>query len=118
METYHITHYSPIPHQLSPSAFEDAYYNSRLRYSLRHLTIIENISEELIQEALQKSLKACCMLGINSNRHFKKIYVFDDEIGTLHTDWMMSRNGFNLMVMQIPSMNTKIAQWLWELAEQ
>ena len=114
--THPIIHYS-IAHQLSPGAFEDAYYNSRLRHSLRQLATIENISEEFILEALQKALEACRMLGIKSERHFKKIYVFDETIGTLHTDWMMSRNGFNLMVMQIPSMNTKIAQWLWELAE-
>ncbi len=117
METHHVTHYSQTPHQLSPSAFEDAYYNSRLRYSLLHLAIIENISEEFITEALQKSLKVCHILGISSHRHFKKIYVFDTKDSALHTDWLMSRNGFNLIVMQIPSLNTKIAQWLWELAE-
>jgi hypothetical protein len=117
METSHITHFSPIAHQLSPGAFEDAYYNSRLRHSLRHLATIEEISEELVMEALQKALKACGMLGIKSDRHFKKVYVFDEIIGTLHADWMMSRNGFNLIVMQIPSLNARIAQWLWELAE-
>ena len=116
METYHITPYSPIPHQLSPTAFEEAYYHSRLRYSLRHLAIIENISEQLIQQALQKSLAVCSLLGIKSDRHFKKIYVFDAMVGSLQTDWMMSRNGFNLMVMQIPSINPELAQWLWELA--
>ena len=117
METHHITHYSPIAHQLSPNRFEEAYFNSRLRYSLRHLAIIENISEELTQAALQKSLEVCCILGIKSDRHFNKIYVFDAADGALYTDWMMSRNGFNLMIMQIPSLNPGIAQGLWELAE-
>jgi hypothetical protein len=115
--TYPIIHHAPVTHPLSPTAFEEAYYDSRLRHSLRHLATIENISEELIREALQKSLEVCCILGIKSDRHFKKIYVFDARVGSLHTDWMMSRNGFNLMIMQIPSMNTKITQWLWELAE-
>jgi len=115
--TYPIIHYSSRAHQLLPNRFEDAYFNSRLRYSLRHLAIIENISKELTQVALQKSLEVCCILGIKSDRHFKKIYVFDAADGTLHTDWMMSRNGFNLMVMQIPSLNPGIAQGLWELAE-
>jgi len=78
--------------------------------------IIDNISEQLIQEALQKSLEVCCLLGIKSERHFKKIYVFDAMVGSLQADWIMSRNGFNLMVMQIPSINPEIAQWLWELA--
>jgi hypothetical protein len=115
--TYPIIHHSPVTHQLSPTGFEEAYYNSRLRHSLQDLAIIESISQELITDALQKSLEACHMLGIKSERHFKKIYVFDEKDGTLYTDWMMSRNGFNLIVMQIPSLDTKIAQWLWELAE-
>jgi hypothetical protein len=116
METTHLTHYT-VPHPFSANEFEEAYYNSRLRYSLRHLAIIENISHEFIMEALQKSLKVCHLLSINSDHHFKKIYVFDSISETLHTDWIMSRNGFNLMVMQIPSMNEKIAEWIWELAD-
>jgi hypothetical protein len=28
----------------------------------------------------------------------------------------MTKKGLNLMVMQTPSMNEKMARWLWELA--
>ena len=96
--------------------FEQAYYDSKLKYSLRHLTYIENISEEESNSTLQKSLQICQLLGIESKHHFKKIYLYDDAANTLYVDWIMSQKGFNLMVMQFPSMNEKKALWLWELA--
>jgi hypothetical protein len=30
----------------------------------------------------------------------------------------MSKNGFNLMLMQIAAINEKLAIWLWKLSEQ
>ena len=48
---------------------------------------------------------------------FKKIYVYDPEISTMHIDWRMTKKGLNLMVMQTPSIHEKMARWLWELAE-
>jgi hypothetical protein len=45
------------------------------------------------------------------------MYVFDGNTGALHIDWRMSKKGLNVMMMQIPALNEKIAQWLWELAK-
>jgi hypothetical protein len=104
-------------HQFMPNEFEEAFYNSTLRYSLRHLKFTENYAQENIMEVLQKSLQVCYLAGVNSKHHFKKIYVFDSNTGTLHIDWLMSKNGFNLMVIQTASVNEKMARWLWELAE-
>ena len=96
--------------------FEEAIYTSKLHYSLRHLMFSENISTENIIEALQKSLRICQLAGIESKQHFKKIYVYDLENQTLQIDWRMSQKGFNLMIMQFPSLNQKNAIWLWKLA--
>jgi hypothetical protein len=96
---------------------EEAMQNSMRRYSLRHLNFMEDISEEQISEALQKSMQVCRLLGINSVQHFKKIYVYDPEVSTMQIDWRMTKKGLNLMVMQTPSMNEKMARWLWELAD-
>ncbi len=98
------------------SDFEDSFYDSKLIYSLQHITFIGDISQENTMEALQKSLQTCYLAGINSKHHFKQIFVFDTSIGTLRLDWLMSRTGFNLMIIQIPSLNEKSAQWLWKLA--
>jgi hypothetical protein len=97
--------------------FEEAMQNSMRSYSLRHLNFMEDISEEQLSEALQKSKEVCRLLGINSIQHFKKIYVYDPEVSTMQIDWRMTKKGLNLMVMQTPSMNEKMARWLWELAD-
>jgi hypothetical protein len=97
--------------------FEEAMQNSMRKYSLRHLNLMDDISEEQISEALQKSMQVCRLLGINSVQHFKKIYVYDPEVSTMHIDWRMTKKGLNLMVMQTSYMNEKMARWLWELAD-
>ena len=117
METGIVTHYSSTIHPLIENEFEDAFYNSRLQYSLRHVAIIENISQEDLMDALQRSLQICRLAGFNSKHHFKKIYVFDSTSGVMYTDWLMNKNGFNLMVMQLSSLSEKRARWLWGLAD-
>jgi hypothetical protein len=97
--------------------FEEALQNSMRKYSLRQMNLLEDISEEQISEALQKSMQVCRLAGINSVQHFKKIYVYDPEVSTMHIDWRMTKRGLNLMVMQTPSINERMARWLWELAD-
>lgn len=95
---------------------EDAYYNSMLHYSLQHLSLLGDITPEKTMEALQKSLQICYLAGINSKHHFKEVYLFDVKTGTLTIDWRMSKIGFNLMIIQIPLLNEKLALWLWKLS--
>jgi hypothetical protein len=103
--------------QFMMNEFEEALHNSMRRYSLRHLDFMEDVSEEQIMEALQKSMQVCRLAGVNSVQHFKKIYVYDSEVSTMHIEWRMTKKGLNLMVMQSPSMNERLARWLWELAD-
>jgi len=116
METGLIVHYSSSIHHPSSDRFEEAFHHSQLRYSLRYLAMIGNVSTENITEALQKSLNVCRLAGINSRHHFKKNYVFDATAEVMHVDWLMSKTGFNLMVVHIPLVNERLALWLWELA--
>ena len=97
--------------------FEDALQNSMRRYSLRQLNFMDDISQENISDAVQKSMQVCRLVGVNGVQHFKKIYVYDPDISTMQIDWRMTKKGLNLMVMQTPSMNEKMARWLWELAD-
>jgi hypothetical protein len=115
MKTYAISH--SAKYDFSSNEFEEAVYASTLNYSLKHLKVAVTISPEILKEALQKSLQICSLAGINSKHHFKQIYVFDTSSGTLHIDWLMSKKGFNLMMMQIPFLNERKARWLWQLAD-
>ncbi|WP_435353063.1 hypothetical protein [Emticicia sp. SJ17W-69] len=117
MKTEYITLYSSNEEQAALGEFEDAFYNSLRRYSLRHLPFVEEVSQEKILEALQKSLQVCQLAGINSKQHFKQIYIYDDNIKTIHIDWKMSKRAVNLMATQIATLNEKTARWLWELSE-
>ncbi|MEO8759447.1 MAG: hypothetical protein ABI448_01050 [Bacteroidia bacterium] len=116
MKSYHIISHNVNQYQTASTKFEEDFYNSKLTYSIRHLSLIGNIKEENINEAIKKSLQICRLAGINSQYHFKKIYVFDANSQTLYTDWLMSKNGLNLMMMQLNNINEKKAQWLWELS--
>ncbi len=114
METDNIIRYSSD--EKLTSFIEEAFYDSKRQYSLRNLPLTDDISQELIIEALQKSFQVCHLAGINSSHHFKKIYVYDADISTMHIDWRMTKKGINLMVTQMSSLNEKTACWLWEMA--
>jgi hypothetical protein len=115
MKTDYITIYASNEDQ--SVEFEEALHNSLRQYSLLHLPFIEEISQENILEALQKSLQVCQLAGINSKQHFKKIYIYNDVVKSIHIDWKMSKRAVNLMATQIPTQNEKTARWLWELAD-
>ncbi len=116
MNKTHIIHYSSNRHPVDANNFEEAFYQSQLKYSLRHFAFSKDILPEMIEEAIQKSLQICYLAGINSKHHFKQIFVFDINSGTLYTDWIMSKKGVNLMMMQLPFKNESLARWLWQLA--
>jgi hypothetical protein len=118
MKTDYITLYSSTERQFAENEFEEALHHSMLQYSLQHLPMIEEIEQEKVMEALQKSILICSLAGVESKQHFKRRYIFDEDAATLHIDWLMSKKGLNVMVMQIPTMNETMARWLWELAEE
>jgi hypothetical protein len=109
--------YSAFSPNADYNKWKDSFYESKLLFSLHHLTFVGDISNESILDALGKSIKICDCAGENSKNHFKQIYVFDKDSDSMHIDWMMSKTGFNLLILQIPSLNNKIAKWIWNLAE-
>jgi hypothetical protein len=117
MKTESIIYYPLINTDFLHDEIENAFHDSLLCYSFRHLTYIEGISQENLLEALQKSLLVCRLAGINSKHHFKQIFVFDSVIETLLIDWRMSKTGFNLLIIQMPFANEQLASWLWKLAD-
>jgi hypothetical protein len=117
MNYYPIANFSSSRTDSSGGRFENAFFDSRLKYSFKNLNLIGDISKESILEALGKSMRLCDCAGKNSKNHFKQIYVFDDGDSSLHIDWMMSKTGFNILILQIPALNRKMAQWIWKLAD-
>ncbi len=117
MKTNEVTLYSSNISQFSVNDFEEALLNSMRRYSMKHLPYTEEVSEENILDALQKSLQICHLAGINGNQHFKKIFIYDADVHAVQVDWRMSKKGLNLMVMQSPQFNERLARWLCELAD-
>jgi len=117
MKNDEIAQFSSINRPGLMNDLEEVLQNSMRSYSLRQMNFMKDVSEELVLEALQKSMQVCRLAGGNSVQHFKKIYVYDDQVSTMHIDWRMTKKGLNLMVMQSPSVNEKMARWLWELAD-
>ena len=99
------------------SDFEDAFHQSKLQYSFRSLAIIGDVSQKDLAEALQKILQLCHLAQLNIKHHFKQIYVFEPKSQTLRKDCLMSKLGFNCLIMQIPLLNEKTAHWLLRLAD-
>jgi hypothetical protein len=117
MNTYTVVQYNASNYYSAVlKDFEEAICYATLKYSLRHLALIENISEDDSIETLKKSLQICQLAGIETKYHFKEIYVYDAVVHSLQRDWQMSQKGFNLLVMQFPVLNEKKARWLWALA--
>jgi|ERR1043165_1598921 hypothetical protein len=116
METYQITVYERHPARSVFDELDEALLESRLQYSMRHVLYTGAASMEELQLALQKSMQICSLAGSNSHYHFKPVYVFDPQTGITHTDWLMSKKAFCLMVMNLP-LNEQTAKWLWELTD-
>jgi hypothetical protein len=118
MNTYSITPYSTQPDFSIFADIEDALRHAMLSYSVQHhLLSIGIVSEEDIEEALAKAMRICSLAGIDSSYHFKQIFVFDEKTGALHSEWQLSKTGLKLLITQSPSLNEKMACWLWEMVD-
>lgn len=116
METYSITVYETRQVNAALDDFNEALRYQDLCYSMRDILLTGAATLEDLNEALQKSMQVCSLAEISSVEHFKPLYVFDPDTGITHTDWLMSKKGFCLMMMHLP-LNAQTARWLWELAD-
>ena len=118
MKTYSITYYSSMHGSGITDEFEEALYDSGLRYSMRHIILAGITSQENIMTAMKRAMQVCSLAGVNTRYHFKQVYISDEIAGVVYADWLMSRKGFNLTIMQSSELNGQIARWLWELSEE
>lgn len=117
MKRDQIIHNLQYKNQMAISDFEEMIYDVHLIYSLNQLNYLRYISDENIIESLRKSLMICNLIGENSKRHFKQIYVFDDSQGVMHIDWLISKKGIHLMLLQMKTIDKNMARWIWKMAD-
>lgn len=117
METNEIIILSSNYNPISMNDFEEIFLASMRRYSMRHLPLTHEVSQDNILEALQKSLRICQMAGIDGTHHFKKVFVYDADVQTVQIDWQMTKKGLNLMAMHTPELNERMARWLCQMAD-
>lgn len=79
----------------------DAYYLCMFTHSIRQLSILGNFTPESIFIAMQKSFEICNLIGVNAKHHYKKVFVYDAQMGVTSIDWLMSKKGYNLMKSQL-----------------
>ena len=117
MYTVNIIPYHEEHIHVALADFEEVLQGSMLKYSMRLLVAAGITSREHFKMALEKAMQVCNYTGINIANHFRLVYVFDAEAGSLDTDWWMSRQGFKLVIMQYPDVNEQLARWLWQLSD-
>jgi hypothetical protein len=118
MNTYAITLYASQPTLSFLDNMAEALRHTILSFSVsRHILLTGIASEEDIEDAVKKAIRICALAGIDSSRHFKQIFIFDESVGCLRPEWLLSMEGLNLLIMQSPSLNEKMAQWLWKLVD-
>ncbi len=117
MEAIYLTHYTPKPGLDAFLAFEDALHQSQCCYSLQKCVRMGLGSPEDLLEALEKAVRVCALAGISARHHFRKVYLSDPQSGVSLVDWLMSKRGFHLVIMQASLVNEQAAKWLWERAD-
>jgi hypothetical protein len=82
--------------------FEEVLHQSTLQYSMAQLIDDGLTSREDFMEAFNKALLVCSYAGINPAAHFSQVYIYDTASGMTGTDWLLSREGLTLIIMQYP----------------
>ncbi|MDQ5930181.1 MAG: hypothetical protein QG594_1968 [Bacteroidota bacterium] len=99
------------------NSIKESIINTGFCYSIADLLLIQDLYDFEIDEAIKEAQEICLLVGIKSQFHFKKIYVFDLDKKNIKTDWKMSKKGFDLVVLQFQKINQKRAIWLWHLGK-
>jgi len=105
-----------IKNQFANNTIDDILNEAMLLYSLQHVVKITQLPQAEIMASLNKALRICYLAGVNSRHHFKQIFLYDLTKGIVQIDWMLSKTGLNLVIIQIASADEKMAVWLWKLA--
>jgi hypothetical protein len=117
MSTINIIPYSADYSHAALADFEEVLHYSMLRYSMLHLLREGITSRESFNEALQKAMRVCDYAGISIEQHFKQVYAYDTDTGTMDIDWLMSKRGLKLIILEYPRLNKQLALWLWEWSD-
>ena len=82
--------------------FHQAFIHSNLKYSLSHFLEYNNYFDHDLLIVIKKSRAICRIIGIDSQLHFKKIYVYNPKSQTVKIDYKVSKKGLKIIGIQLP----------------
>lgn len=113
MSAMNIIHYDFRLHD-PMDEFREVLHHLEFIYNTGHLAIAGVLPAD-INIAVSNAMKVCKINNVDPADHFKSLYVFSIETGVTYCEWVMSRQGFALVVMNAPHTNATIARWQWEM---
>ena len=82
--------------------FEELIHQSMMEYSMLDLIQQGLTSEEEFLDALKKVIRISQHGGFHLTHHFTRVYAYDPATGSLYVDWLMSRRGLKMIILQYP----------------
>ncbi len=70
---------------------------------------IEN--QDVLNEALLKTIHILRLANLNTSHYIKRIYVTDIENGNTYLDWRMNKMTFFFVILNAESQNPVIVKW-------
>lgn len=96
--------------------FEEAMYDSSLKYTCKDLLTAGIENETELGLAIIKSIQVIRQSGLIPQHHFKHLFVTSIETGKTFNDWRMSRMGFLLVLMHSGGRNELVNKWKIKMA--
>lgn len=96
--------------------FEEAIYDSGLKYTCKNLFTAGVENEAELVMAIIKSIQVVRQSGLTPQHHFKHLFVTSIETGKTFNDWRMSRMGFLLVLMHSGGNSELVNRWKIKMA--
>jgi hypothetical protein len=113
MPTTSIARYEIITHH-ELDDFVEAAHLIQFRFSSHHL-IMAGLHPGDIPESISRAMNVCTINNVDTKDHFRVLYLFNTEKEGLYSEWQMTREGFMLVVLNTPVINSSIARWQWKI---
>ncbi len=113
MNTINIIRYDFRLHD-QMAEFREKLHQMEFIYNTGHLAIAGVLPAD-INTAVRNAMKVCTINNVEPADHFRSLYVFNEKNHATYCEWLMSRQGFALVIINAPHTNATVARWQWEL---
>ncbi|MFC2106928.1 hypothetical protein ACFLRY_01205 [Bacteroidota bacterium] len=104
----YLIHYSEFSHS-ALEEFVDAILSRQLKFYASEFVMDFDLKDIHIQQAVRRAVRACAAMNIPPSKHFRKVYLYDDEI--LFIDWRLSPYGCYLLLLNCDPSNPLISKF-------